>query len=108
MKTSKFLMIITVVAIGLMSLSFNSKEEAPPKSKTVVKITLLEALQNPGLVSSMYEQLNDDFLDDKSDKNYYQMVYHNNITWVISGTYAQWTQFFRLRVKFASFDLDTD
>lgn len=108
MKTSKFLMIVTVVAIGLMSFSFIEREEAPAQKKTQVHLTLMEAMQVSGLVSTMYEQLNDDFLLAHQDINYVQSVYFQGATWFISGTYAQWTQFFRVKVKYLSFDRDID
>ena len=108
MKTSKTLMLVTVVAIGLMSFSFIEREEAPAQKKTQVHVTLMQATQIPGLVVAMYEQLNDDFLVSQLDINYVQSVNYQGAVWFITGTYAQWTHFFRVEAKVLSYDFDLD
>jgi len=107
MKTSRLLIIATIVAISTMS--FTSRTDLVTKSnnsKTVVHLTLLEAVHYADLVDAMYMQLDDDFLELATDKSYTQTVYHANVIWVITGTYAQWELFFRAKVKFKNLDID--
>jgi len=105
MKTSKILMIVTVFAIAMMSSSITSHVNATPTTKTVVQLNITEAIQNAGLVKAMYEQLNPNFLE-LNMQVYTQVVYHNNVIWVISGTANQWELFFRARVLYVKLDVD--
>lgn len=109
MKTSKILMIACLAAFTMMSFSMQAGVDPNTSytSKTVVHLTLLEAVQHPELVDAMYDQLNDDFLLSGMDKIYTQTLYHANVIWVITGTYNQWRLFFRTQASFAtSVDID--
>lgn len=107
MKTSKILMIACVVAFTMSSFSMQAGVDPNTNtnnnsSKTVVHITLAEAVQYPSLVQAMYFQLTDGFLDGMSDKMYTRTVYHANVIWVITGSYTQWRMFFKWQVSIVS------
>lgn len=102
MKTSKILMIACVVAFTMTSISMQAGVDPnlnSNTSKTVVHLTLAEALQLPGLVQAMYFQLDDGFLNGVSDKLFTQTIYHANVLWVITGSYTQWRMFFKWQVS---------
>ena len=65
------------------------------KPKTV-NLTFEKAIQNHSLVISMYQQLDDDFLNNNQHV-YIVKVRHQATDYQISGTYEQWKMFFSLK-----------
>jgi hypothetical protein len=66
--------------------------------RKVVPITLKEAVQIPGLVIAMYQQLNPSILNNNQHFYVLRVNYGLNI-YEISGTYDQWIRFFSMRWK---------
>ncbi len=96
MKTSKFIMIASVLAITMASFSFTSTANAEPPviAQKVIDITFEKAMENSGLVTAMHMQLGREFLNTDqqifvADVSYLGFIFR------ISGTYGQWHWFFR-------------
>lgn len=109
MKTSKLLMVATIVAIVMASFAITTEVKAgsdtPPTTPNVVHITLTQAIQHTVLVNAMYNQLDDNFL--VGDHFWYtQPVLYNGTIFMISGTLNQWLNFFKLKPIFVAADRD--
>ena len=94
MKTTKFFMIVALLSFATWTISQAISE--PPKY--VIQIRLKAAMENPRLVKVMLDQLNPNFLDPSGteDQIFYAKVRYSRITYVVSGTYAEWINFFEL------------
>lgn len=92
MKTTKFILIVAFLSFATWTISqaFNDHP------KNVIEIRLKTAIENPRLVKVMHDQLNTNFLDPTGteDQIFYAKVRYSRITYVISGTYAEWISFF--------------
>ena len=100
MKTLRIAMIATFVALAMVSLANTDGFKIKPDKK-VVNLTFAQAMQVPGLVAAMYQQLNAEFL--KINQHSYTLdVVYNGYICRITGSFDQWTMFFRLRWKLAS------
>ena len=104
MKTSKLLVIASIIAIAIVGISISPELQA--KGKTVVHLKLEDAVQNIELVRVMHLQLNSDFL--LNNQLYYtqHVVYHNNVIVCITGTFHGWQSFFKTRAYVQVTDLD--
>ena len=90
MKTSRILMIITLLAI--CSLAYAQTET--DGNHITVSIPLKSAINNPALVHTMYEQLNQEFLHGNIQRVYHVKVIYKRITFDIYGSYEEWISFF--------------
>ena len=88
----KTLAITLVTLITLSTVSTFSNEVNQTTEKTV-SITLEKAITNPQLVWTMYNQLDDDFLNKEFD-TYTASVLYNGIQYFITGTHEEWILFF--------------
>lgn len=96
MKTLKIALVAAIVACTMVSLAYADGVKEKPKFKKVVNLTYEKAMQNPGLVAAMYEQLDkEDFLDNTQTVYVAMVVYQGN-TYRITGTRLQWIRFFKL------------
>jgi len=95
MKTSKILILMTVIAFAMASLAANADgvKSNTLKNEKVVNMNLSQAYQIPGLVIVMHRQLDGDFLK-VNQKSYTVEVFYMHYTFRISGTYDQWVLFF--------------
>jgi hypothetical protein len=95
MKTSKLSMIATAFAIAIMSLAVTVETKAD-KSPGAIYMSFSEAIQVPGIVMAMHQQLDNSFLGDGENQGYYtQVISYQGLTIYITGTYTQWYLFFR-------------
>jgi len=99
MKKLKLFLIVAIVATAMMNYAsaegFKSKPAMKLTDHNVVKnLTLLEAIQVPGLVSAMYRQLSGGFLGGPGIHYYTFSVKYQKDTYMITGTYDQWSLFF--------------
>jgi hypothetical protein len=92
MKTLRFSFIAILMSMALLA---NANTSMHDLNKMSIGIALEDAIKNPELVRSMYDQLDDDFL------RYYAKGYiikkgvvHENIIYIISGSHEEWTLFF--------------
>ena len=108
MKTTRSLLIAALMAIA--TIGFSQAESAPacaekPAPTISVEITLQTALHKSAIVEAMHAQLNPAFL--KVERPVYtQRVQINTVMYYISGTYDEWSRFFRS--KPASVTLNKD
>lgn len=104
MKTSKLVVIASILVVAIVGVSLAPDVNAVNTKKMVV-ISLEEAVQDIDLVRAMHVQLNDDFL--QSNQAYYtQNVLFKNTTVYITGTYYGWRAFFRTRAYIQANDID--
>ena len=89
MKTLKLVMIATLVS--LVMVSFASQDPDTPKKK--ISLDFQQAIQNPIVLTAMYEQLDYSFLN-VNWKTYTVEVLVRNYTVSITGTQSQWVSFF--------------
>lgn len=94
MKTSKLVMIATILAIGMLSIAPSLNVEANPGTRAI-HITLEQAVTNPALVQVMYDQLNPSFLG-TIDGEYTVTVLFQGMTVYITGSYTEWFLFFQM------------
>ena len=95
MKTTKFFLIVALLAVATLTYS-QSKNESHPFT---AKITLKCALQDPFLVKAMHEQIDPNFLPSNTENHLYSAVvrYRGN-RYVIVGTYREWKRFFLMEL----------
>jgi len=99
MKTLKSILIATIVSVAFMSLAENPAH--PPKENNVIKITLEEAMTDPGLVCAMYQQLTPALLKAEKTGLYIGIVKYKFIRYEIRGTRGEWEVFFHNRPKWS-------
>lgn len=94
MKTSKIILLMTVVAFAVVSLSAKADGfEKTLKHGKVVNLDLEQAARVPGLVSYMHRYLEPDFLNVNQQSYSVEIIYMHN-TFKITGSYEQWVSFF--------------
>lgn len=103
MKSLKLVMIATLLTFTAVSIAKNT-EELKSKPNKIVNITFDQAVQIPGLVVAIYQQVNPDFLD-KLEQLYIVQVEYNDIHYRILASRRNWIQFFRLEWKYV---IETD
>jgi len=97
MKTLKFALIAALVTCTMVSFASADGFKSKPVFKKVVKLTINKAMQNPGLVEAMYEQVDkDDVLNCKCWYYVADVTYNGNI-YRITGTRHLWIRFFRMK-----------
>ena len=101
MKTSRLLMIATVLAITSISFSYTNvlKADQLSSSRMVLNLTLQQALQNPDLAMTMHQQLSDDFLGNGEASVFTVRIFFANYLVYVSGTYEEWTLFFHTSLE---------
>ena len=96
MKSLKIVMITAIVAFTMVTVANAEHPSKIDPSKRTIKLTFEQAMQNPGLVAAMYQQLHNDFLGTSSNQQMYTViVVHQNYNFRITGTYSQWVWFFK-------------
>ncbi len=103
MKTSRLIMIATVLSITIASFSVASvlKADPPIYKKNVIELSFEEAIQDQGLATAMNIQLTKEFL--RNDFPIYTAeVTYAGYLFRISGTYNQWNWFFQRGWKLVS------
>ena len=98
MKTIQIFLIATFLTFSTAGF-IKAGSVAENTSKNVINMTFSQAVQVPGLVLAMYQQLGEGFL--RVNKQYYTVsVYYMNHIVNITGTYDQWSLFFHNNWKF--------
>ncbi len=103
MKATKFVLIIAMLAFVSMSYA----DEKPGPTLTI-KISLKKAIQNPGLVKTIYNQVSErTLLANEHNGPYIAKVNYRRVVYIIYGKYEEWRNFFvmdpiilPLKVKF--------
>jgi hypothetical protein len=95
MKNLKSAMIAMLLVCTLVSLATAGNFE----TRKVVSITFERAIQNPGLVAAMFQQLDSGFLNNIQHYYIMRVTYEGNI-YEITGTYDHWVRFFESKWKF--------
>ncbi|HSG67683.1 MAG TPA: hypothetical protein VK994_03180 [Bacteroidales bacterium] len=92
MKTLKLSMIAAILAVAMIS--FAGTTPKPAQVKHVIKITLAQAVQEPGLVNAMRDQLDMSFLKLDQHGLYSAYCVYNQNVYKIYGTRDAWVKFF--------------
>ena len=95
MKTLKFALIAAIVACTMVSLAYADGIKEKPNFKKVVALSYEKALQDPGLVAAMYQQIDrDDILGCPAYIFVAKVVYQGS-DYRITGTRDQWKRFLK-------------
>ncbi len=98
MKTTKFFLIVALLAYAALSYS----QPEPVKTPYTIKISFERAIQKPGLLLAMRQQLNVSMLNTHEGKlsmYYYGYVIYKNQRYCIRGTLREWKAFFEVRFE---------
>lgn len=95
MKTLKFAMAAAILAFAMICYA-GEEPTTQAHQKKVVKITLSQAINEPGLVAAMQDQLDPSMLQDEPNGFYVGVVYYNKVVYRIYGTLRGWKAFFGL------------
>jgi hypothetical protein len=97
MKNVKSILIAAVLICTMINVA--TAGGFSPKPKKIVDITINQVFKYHGLVISMLQQIDPDFLNN-NQQVYTVKVLHQGTLYLISGTYEQWVTFFKLRWKY--------
>jgi hypothetical protein len=96
MKMLKLVLIAMILVFSVAGAAnaegFKSKPVASTASK-VVKLSLAKALQIPGLVTAIKQQINPQEILNSNGKSYTALVIYQNVTYLITGTHQEWILF---------------
>jgi len=96
MKTIKAVLITATFFFAMVTMVNAEHASKIDPSKRTISLTFEQAMQNPGLVTAMYQQIHNDFLNSGINRHTYtQTVSYNGYNFRITGTYNQWKLFFR-------------
>jgi hypothetical protein len=95
MKTLRIAMLATIVAFAFTAMA-NADEWGTKPAKKVINITFAQAIQLQEVVTAMYQQLDKELIKDELPV-YTFTVELKNYTVRVSGSYAQWNNFFRMK-----------
>lgn len=96
MKTMRIALIAALIACTMVCLA--STDGIKPHAKKVVNVTFVKAIQIPGMIAAMYQQLDPGFLNN-NQQFYTQHVSLGSTVYRITGTYEQWKKFFNPKFK---------
>jgi hypothetical protein len=100
MKNLKLLMIAGLLTSAMLNSAFadgfKSKKQDNTIKEKAISISFSQAMLQPGLVTSMYQQLTGGFLGGPGIQAYTLNVYYQKNLYRITGTYSQWNWFFRI------------
>ncbi|MCU0371225.1 MAG: hypothetical protein MUC31_07410 [Bacteroidales bacterium] len=97
MKSLKIVLVATLVAFAMVTVANADGFKNKPKFTKRVTLTIEKAMQDPGLVAAMYDQLDVNDVTHFAMPPYIFEVKYNGAHYLISGSLGQWIQFFRLR-----------
>ena len=97
MKTSKIVLIATFIAFtsfSMVSVGNTDNSKPNPEASRIVKLSFDQAMQNPMLVISMHQQLDQDLIGPGSSQTLITIeVYYLDSIVLITGTFSQWVGF---------------
>ena len=97
MKTLKFAVIAVLVAFTMVSLANADDFKSKPKFKKVVNISLDKAMDNPGLLTAMYDQIDkNEILNMPNYICIFEVNYEGSV-YRITGTRPEWLRFIRVK-----------
>ena len=95
MKTTKLIMIVAFFSFAAMGFSGEDVKTGPFS----VKITLQNAIEIPGLVTAIHQQLDPGFLlEPRQPRVFTAEIRFNHVLYVISAPIPEWREFFRMRL----------
>ncbi|HSG67685.1 MAG TPA: hypothetical protein VK994_03190 [Bacteroidales bacterium] len=97
MKTLKLSLIVAFLAVAMAG--FANMDSKPLPAKKVVKITLAQALSEPGLVDAIRQQVSISSLLVEPNGLYVATVNYTNVVYKIYGTREAWVKFFLNKKK---------
>ena len=92
MKTLNLIMIVAI--LSLVMISYAAVKPTSQVTKKVVKITLTQAIKEPGLVKAIHTQLKMQSLQVEPHSLYVGIVVYNLVVYKIYGSRTQWIRFF--------------
>lgn len=92
MKTFKLMLAVIFVSCSFVVMAQN--ETPKERERQTINIPIRSAICHYDLVRAMYDQVDQSFLNNEFQKLYTARVVHNNVVYLISGKYEEWTRFF--------------
>ena len=96
MKTLKLIMIAAILVFSVAGVADAGGLKSKPSvisTKKVVILTLEKAIQFPGLVAAMVQQINPLDILNNGNKSYTAQVIYQNVTYQITGSQQEWILF---------------
>jgi hypothetical protein len=93
MKTLKSAVIAVLLTFTVVGIAKSDGVGSIKPPKNVIYLTLQQAVQNPGLLAAMKQQLDPGFLN-TNQPSYTVSVNYQQYIVMITGTYQQWKLFF--------------
>ena len=97
MKTLKLALVATLVAFLMVNAASADGFKSKPKFSLRVALSLEQAMQNPGLVVALYNQVHPEDVLNYGLPPYTFEVKYNNTLYVVTGSLQQWLIFFRIK-----------
>jgi hypothetical protein len=97
MKTLKLALVATLVAFMMGSVSYADGFRSNPKFKLVVNLKFEKAVQNPEVITLMYQQIYKEDVLTPHQFDYVAQVVGKGTIYRITGSKDQWMQFFRVK-----------
>ena len=97
MKTLKLALVASLVAFLMVNAASADGFKSKPKFGLKVALSIEQAMQNPGLVAAIYNQISPEDLLNYGLPPYIVVVKYNAAQYLISGSREQWLHFFRIR-----------
>lgn len=94
MKSLRFITIAVFLATAIVN-SATAGEPRVNLTRNVIKVSFYEAIQSPGLVAAMHQQLTGGFLGGPAITTITLRVTFESHVYMITGTQDQWELFFR-------------
>ena len=96
MKSLKFILVAVFFAATTM-IDANAGKPKIPRASNNVYLSLVEAIQNPGLVNAMHQQINPNFVGEPEIQYLTYRVTYKDHLYLITGAVEQWDLFFSYR-----------
>ena len=98
MKTLKFAMIAAFISCMMLSFCYADGFKEKPKFRKAVTLAYEKAVQNPGLLAAMEQQIGFEELMGPHQDYYVAKVVYLGVVYQISGSYYQWMNFFHVYI----------
>jgi hypothetical protein len=97
MKTMKFALIAALVAFTMVSMASTDGFKSKLTAKKYVNTTFQKAMGCPGLVTAMYQQIEENEILNMPDYMFTAYVYFQDNVYRITGTRPQWLKFIKMK-----------
>jgi len=94
MKTMKLTLVAAVLALFMIGVTNAQDIKEKPKFQVGVCMSLKNAVNDPGLMKAIYQQVSMQEVIKAHKHVYTAKVYYNGKVYLITGTFDEWMDFF--------------